>query len=656
MYSLWDKTLEGFKPMTDCKEILAMLKSAETDMLREGAYLAGESHCEDAVPLLVEMLKSSNIGVQESADNALRKIGGKEAVTGVIPLLRSDEAPVRNGAMDILRALGGQELSSIIPLLKDEDVDIRIFATDILGSSQNNMALSPLCDALLKDPEVNVRYQAAVSLGDLGLSEAAKCLNQAMRDEEWVQYSVIEALAKIRHASSVDAMVKAMSHSSELVVSMIIDALGDMGNVKAVSLLLSRMESSPTALRNKIVKAIVKILGAKLVNLLPKDARQNFRDYLLVALEDEDTEVQDAAILGLAVMGGDDAAAGVFAIAVKLDPDKDQDRLDSIISSLAQMGVTAVLKNALRNDDVQAALLAVETLARISDPEVEAVLVNAFWQGYITVQRAIVSVLARIAGPGSTDFFMDLLQKHNDGKVLKSAASFLGQKFRHAPAADALFDLLDHQYDDVKEAALDACVAIGGEQMQERFRELFKGDEPVKRLMAVYALGRIDATANIELLKTALEDESPDIRKHALEAISSLCYQNDVWINMLAPRLLDENRDVRQTVVEIMGRCFSPEIVPHLVHALGDDDDWVKVRALEVLGQHKVVAAIPDVMVLLEYPNKLVAIRAIECLGSIGGTAAFQALLSISNNEDYELMEAAEAAISQIQDEQEREM
>jgi len=642
--------------MTDCKEILAMLKSAETDVLREGAYLAGESRCEDAVPFLVEMLKSSNIGVQESADNALRQIGGKEAVTGVIPLLRSDEAPVRNGAMDILRALGGQELPSVIPLLKDEDVDIRIFATDILGSADNSMAIGPLCDALLKDPEVNVRYQAAVSLGNLGLSEAAKCLNQAMRDEEWVQYSVIEALAKIRHSSSVDAMVKAMSHSSELVVSMIIDALGDMGNVKAVSLLLGRMESSPTALRNKIVKAIVKILGAKLVNLLPKDARENFRDYLLVALEDEDTEVQDAAILGLAVMGGDDAAAGVFSIAVKLDSDKDQDRLDGIIGSLAQMGVTAVLKSTLRNDDAHAALLAVEVLSRIDDPEVESVLVNAFWQGYITVQRAIVAVLARIAGPGSTDFFMDLLHKHNDGKVLKSAASFLGQKLKHQPAAHALYELLEHQYDDVKEAALDACVALGGDEMQSRFREMFLGDDPTRRLMAVYALGRIDAAGNLELLKTALEDASPEIRKHALEAISTLCYQNDVWLDMLAPRLLDENRDVRQTVVEIMGRCFSPEIVPHLVHALTDDDDWVKVRALEVLGQRKVTQAIPDVMTLLEFPNKLVAIRAIECLGSIGGTAAFQALLSISNSEDYELMEAAEAAISKIQEEQERDL
>lgn len=641
--------------MTDCKEILSMLQSADSDVLREGAYLAGDGHCEDAVPLLVEMLKSSNIGVQEAADNALRKIGGKEAVTGVIPLLRSDDAPVRNGAMDILRALGVQELQSIITLLKDEDVDIRIFATDILGSAGNVMAVAPLCEALLKDPEVNVRYQAAVSLGNLGLAEAAKCLNQAMRDEEWVQYSVIEALAKIGHASSVDAMVKAMSHSSELVVSMIIDALGEMGNVKAVTLLLHKMESAPTALRNKIVKAIVNILGAKLVNLLPRDERENFREYLLIALEDEEVEVQDAAILGLAVMGGDDAAAGVFAIAAKLDPDKDQDRLEQIVASLAQMGVTAVLRQAVKGEDSAAALLAVEALSRIASPEVEGILRGAFWGSPLAVQRAIVLALGEIAGADAVDFYMDLLLRHSDGKVLKAAAHYLGPKLKHAPATDALFQLLEHKYDDVKEAALDALVAIGTQEIQQRFQGMFEGIDPMHRLMAVYALGKIDPQANIEILRSGLEDESPDIRKVALEAVSCVCYESEVWAQLLSARLLDENRDVRQTVVEIMGKCFSPEILPHLVQALHDDDDWVKVRALEALGQHRVKEAIPDVVALMENPNKLIAIRAIECLGNIGGTSAFRALLAVSGGEDYELMDAAEAAIAKIQDEQERE-
>jgi HEAT repeat protein len=227
---------------------------------------------------------------------------------------------------------------------------------------------------------------------------------------------------------------------------------------------------------------------------------------------------------------------------------------------------------------------------------------------------------------------------------------------RHAPAADALFALLDHQYDDVKEAALDACVAIDGPEMQARFQKLFQGIDPLKRLMSVYALGKMDAAGNIDILKSALVDESPEIRKHALEAVASLCHDSEVWLELLVSRLLDENRDVRQTVVEIMGQCFSTSAIPHLLHALHDDDDWVKVRTLEVLGQHRVMEAIPEVVELLENPNKLVVIRTIECLGSIGGTSAFRALLAVSVSEDYEIMDAAEAAIAKLQDEQEREI
>ena len=70
--------------------------------------------------------------------------------------------------------------------------------------------------ALLKDPEVNVRYQAAVSLGNLGKKEAAQYLNKALEDEEWIQFAVIEALSKIREASSVGALAMASQSASRL--------------------------------------------------------------------------------------------------------------------------------------------------------------------------------------------------------------------------------------------------------------------------------------------------------------------------------------------------------------------------------------------------------------------------------------------------------
>jgi HEAT repeat protein len=195
--------------MSEQAHILSLLAESDPEQIRMGAQLAASNRVAAAIPDLVRHITSPNIGVQEAVDRALRKIGGPGVVHAVIPLLRSEDAPPRNLAMDLLRALGHADLRALVDLLHDTDPDVRIFAADILGSSGSAIAVPPLCHALLNDPEVNVRYQAAVSLGQLPFPESARCLNSALDDEEWVQFSAIEALTKVRDSSSVGALIKA---------------------------------------------------------------------------------------------------------------------------------------------------------------------------------------------------------------------------------------------------------------------------------------------------------------------------------------------------------------------------------------------------------------------------------------------------------------
>ncbi|BDQ35940.1 hypothetical protein SYK_03000 [Pseudodesulfovibrio nedwellii] len=645
--------------MVECSEYLVLLGSDNKEVVRESAFKAGEKNCVEAVPKLAELLQTNHLGIQEAVDSSLRKIGGKEVVQAVIPLLRSDDAPVRNLAMDILREVGNQDISSLIALVLDEDADIRIFVSDILGSTKSLLAVDPLCNALLKDPEVNVRYQAAVSLGELGMTEAIPSLNQAIGDEEWVQYSVIEALTKIGHASSVDALVKALDSASDLVASMIIDALGELGNVKAVTMLLKRMNDSPTALRNKIVKAVVKILGGKSLTLLSDDERERFRQYLLVALRDEDVEIQDAAIQGLAYVGGEEASKGILQIAGALDQDLEQDRLQVIIAFLAEIGLTEALKVGLLGEDQGEAKVAVQVLSQIAPDEcveqnsICRVLMDAFWQVGLPLQRQIVSVVANRGRSQSKDFFIKVLNEHADGTVLKSAVYLLGEKLQLVEVIDNIFPLLNHQYDDVKEAALDACIAIGTPDVQERFRDMFTSENPVHRLMAVYALGKFSSVDNLAILQQAVEDEESDIRRVAVEALASFPDNKDTWLPLVLQRLNDESKDVRLTVVEILGQHYGEDTMPHLVDALNDEDDWVKIRAMDALGEHSSQEAAPLMVDMLEDSNRFVVMKAIEALGNIGGSKAFAALLQVTNSDEYELVSAAEEAIARIQEAQE---
>lgn len=630
-------------------DFLIDLTSSDKEVLREAAFQAGDARSLEAVPLLAKLLADDNIGVQEAADSALKRIGGQETVDAVVPLLRSDDAPVRNLSMDILRKVGGQHMEGLIEMVQDDDADIRIFVADILGSTENSRAVKPLCDMLLKDPEVNVRYQAAVSLGSLGLKEAAPCLNQAMQDEEWVQYSVIEALSKLKQSSSVDALVKAMDTSSDLVGSMIVDALGNMGNVKAVKILLGRLEKSPQALRNMIVKAVIDIMGGKSLSLLSEAEREDLRIYMLAALDDDDVEIQNAAISGLGYVGGETASKAILALATELDPDRDQDRLAMVIETLSHIGMTQALADALEVGEWKQARVAVHAMELIGGPEVSQVLVDAFWDKDLELQRVIAAALAEGASEDVQPFFIYVLDRHPDGKVLKSALRFLRDKADGDQAGEMFFKLLDHEYDDVKEAALEACIEVDGPVMAERFKEMASSSEPVHRLMAAYALGRMHGDDHLEYLERALEDEVPDIRKVALESVSLQCTVSDRGRALVISRLADENREVRLAVVEIMGGCDFPEVVSHLITALSDEDDWVKIRALEALGQHRSESAVEQLLPLLEDANTMVAIKALEALGAIGGPNSFKILLEVSHGENHELAAAAETVMERMQ-------
>lgn len=630
------------------QDMMDNLQSTDVGRQREGAFQAAEAGHEEAVPLLVGLLQSDNLGVQEAADHALRKIGGRAAVAGVLPLLRSDEPLIRNLGMDLLRALGREHLDLLLPLLQDEDSDVRIFMSDILGSTDSFLAVPPLCQALLHDPEVNVRYQAAVSLGNLAHSEAAESLNQALGDDEWVQFAVVEALMKIGDDSSIGVLAQALGRSSDLVESMIVDALGEMGNFKAAPMLIKRLDNSDFALRNKVLRALVRILGGKSLSLLPLPEQQKIGRYLLVALDDEDVDVQDAALLGLGYVGDSEAAVKILELAGDLDPDQDLDRRALSVDSLSRIGALCALETALVGRHEGREEVAAQALERIASPEATALLMRAFPNKARDTQRVLAASLARIGGPEARDFFMDLLDTATDGTVLKQALYFLGTKLRCPECVEPILRFLGHPYNDVKETALEAAIAVGTEAVTRHFQGLGSSMSVLERCMGLYGLGKISASAHVQHLLRGLGDHEPDVRKVCLEALGSLTHNAEVFEALLA-LAADEVPEIRLALIEVLQRVCSGDAQDFLLRFLEDEDAWVRVRAVEALAECKFAQHVPAIIALLEDPSQLVVLKVLEALGHIGGQAAFRVLLEALNSEDAQVQVAAEQALDMLQ-------
>lgn len=635
--------------MAQDMDLIEQLHSEDPAVVREAAFNAGRLKIGEAVPHLTALIESRNLGIQEAAEFALRKIRGPQAVAALCPLLRSDEAPVRNMAMDILREIGVDDLSALKTLLRDEDPDLRIFIADILGSTGTVLAVAPLCEALLHDPEENVRHQAAMSLGNLGFPAAVDSLNIALHDEEWVQFAAVEALTKIHAESSMHALVKGLSNASELVAFMIVEALGELGNIKAVPLLLKRLDSSSVPMRNKIVQAIIKILGGKSLQLFLGKDKDRFRGYLMDALADEDTEVQDAAVRGLAAIGDCSASEGILRLAEQLNPDTDTERLLLMIDALVAIGLTPSLQQELFSTEEYPALLAVEVMGRIKGREVAELFKKAFPSQIRNVQRSIAGGLAAFGTEEDRDFFLAVLKEQSDGDLLKSALYFLSAEVPSPECSSAVLPFLEHRYPDVRKAALEACILLKTPEILEKFKQMFQDDDPQKRTVAVKGLLSVDPEGNMDCLGRALADESPNVRRIALESLSALKDIPESIKPSIMACLHDENSEVRLALIQFLGDVGGNKPVPYLQSALSDPDDWVKIRAVEALGRLKGEEALPQLVGLLDDSNPLVAIKVIEALGDMGGDAAFQALLQVMENGNPDLQQAAEDAAGRIQ-------
>lgn len=635
------------------EQVIDSLKSDDTDAARSAAFTAGDLLLEDAVPLLCEKVKSENIGVQEAAEYALRKIRGPRTIASLLPLLASDDAPVRNVSMDILREIGVDGLDAMKPYMRGDDADLRIFISDILGYCRSLQAATLLSDALLKDPEVNVRYQAAVSLGNLGYPESVGSLCQAMRDEEWVQFAVVEALAKINDPSAISALVKLLPISSALVSAAIIDALGELGDIKTIPMLFNSLENVNVMLRHKIVKAIVQILSGRSLSLLAAKSQERLRVYLLDALSDNDDEIQIAALQGLAAIGTKEATRDVFTLAETLDPDRSPELYEAAIRAIAAIGYNETVRDALRSDNEVHVMIAMEACQLLDDHAPMEEIKNLFWRVGRELQRAAVAEVSQMGSCEDVPFFLSVMDESDDAEVLKSALAFFGNQPSCPDVEDVVFQQLDHRYVDVKEMALEACINLHSETLNARFRERAQSDDPMQRMMAVYALGRYSVQENITNVTDALEDADPGVRRVAVEAFLNLGAAAERYLPRLMPRLFDEDKDVRLALVDLMGQIGTSAVMPHLITALRDENEWVRIRAIEALGVNRNFEAVPTLADMLEEATPMITLRIIEALGRIGGNVAFGVLLGMTDHEDPEIQHAAADAVAAIQAEQE---
>jgi HEAT repeat protein len=256
--------------------------------------------------------------------------------------------------------------------------------------------------------------------------------------------------------------------------------------------------------------------------------------------------------------------------------------------------------------------------------------------------------LASHSEPEDQDFFVEVLDRHTDGNILKAALLFLGRWGEPSEVGEKVAALLDHPYSDVQEAALNACIALHDSAIVGNFLSMAGNPCPARRMMAVHALGAIDSLGFSHILTKALQDTDAQVRKVAIEALSSRTSAADAHVQQIAALADDPDSEVRLAVITALGACDTPHCDDYLLRGLSDADPWVRVRCIESLGRRRSIHSVSTLVEFLTDENPLIVVKTIEALGAIGGETAFRALFPLLDHGNQDIQHAAEESMARI--------
>ena len=568
--------------------------------------LVDVSFMPEILPALKKAMADTSWRVRKSAINIAAAFQDEKALRSILALMvdslhSEDNAGLRNSAVEGLTMLGRKAIPYLIKNLNDNDHDVRKFIVDTIGEIWANKdfhgadALSgeeqSVVDELIKatrDADENVRLSAIEALGKIGSQKAVNILLSIVEEgDAALKFTALEALGNIGRPVPMDGVYNVLS--DRLLRRAAYDLIGKVGGLEALPYLLDGLKESSTSIREAAIVAVKRIavsrglsrlqIASSFLQLNPLTIEK-----IAASLESHDLNIKSGAVFILSLL----------------------DRRETALHLIKALGFDEIA------DEAKLALI------RMGDKGLD-VLIDAYPRQSENVRGILCNILGEIGSRKAENILFRAL-KDNYGHVRSSAAVAIA-KVNTERAIPEIVNLLEDEFDDVRDAAVDALCLVEDnlkETVISAVLPLLSTAGPSTREKVIILLGRIGGEEGIERLRLAIKDDSPAVRKAAVLAIEGMGDERYVQDIVLA--LADEDREVRLAAVKALGNTASREAVDSLLLTLkneDEDDIWVKVASVESLGrigQKDVVKAIRE---LVDKEEGILVIAAIEALGRI---------------------------------------
>ncbi len=625
--------------MEELDELLKQLESEDSTDRHEATWKLGGLEDAKAVETLVGLLKDPSPLIKDEAVNSLARIANEEVVKAVVPLLYSHEVYIRNISLEILSRLGEVCLPELSARLGEEDEDVLKFVIDIIGLIGNHEPV-PKVIPLLKHKNPNIRAAVAVAFGKMYATEAIEPLLEALNDDdEWVKFSVLEALGTIGGAQVTEKLLDVFR---AIDVSRIaaIDALSQLAEPKDCEKVM-HVIASPGVSHVLSVDTVVRFIE-RFQGHMSEEDKNIFLDILAPRLHEADFFEQQDIIKGLGLLEDNSALDTLllFAVTREYEDDMRMYLKDAIISCAKTDKIIEAIK-----EYPTKMLVFAEALGEIKDPDSVADMCEIYKASDDrTVNRCLVEAIGDIGDKESFDTLLEAVSD-GDGTTRKFAVRGLAKMGDDHAVKPILDALADEPYDDVREAMGEAIASFSGDEVESALVSLLCNDKAELRLIGASGLSGYKSDAAKDALGKAFDDEDAKVRSAAVRSLAT--FTNDDVATTIAGALSDSEKEVRLAALDVLSS--HPLGIKYVVQALSDDDMWVRFKAVNLLADKGATEAEEKLIELLKDDEVPVKISAARALGKLGSKDAVDTLKSFTDHEDSNLSEAATTALSECE-------
>ncbi len=180
-------------------ELAAQLRASEPALRRRAARDLAHS-AEGLTTLCRHLEREPAVSVRAVIMTSLIQSRSRAAVEGLIRYLRSENTALRNEAIEALQDMPEEIAPYMEALLSDPESDVRIFAVNILSVLPNSRAPEWLHKVILEDPHVNVCAAAVDCLAEVGTPASIaplKELRLRFGDHPFMTYAINATIRRI---------------------------------------------------------------------------------------------------------------------------------------------------------------------------------------------------------------------------------------------------------------------------------------------------------------------------------------------------------------------------------------------------------------------------------------------------------------------------